>query len=172
MTPIGGIVRTRIGFPFGGRSWTTTVLVVASIHLAACGGGDRPVDDVGDSAAPAPTPQVAPGATASAAAGAADSTNSQLVVLGDSIFNGQAAGGTCFTCHGAGGTGATLGPDLTDSAWLHGDGSFGFIVNTVINGVPSPEQYPAPMLPMGGAALTPEQVRAVSAYVYSLSRGS
>lgn len=162
-------MKTWVGFPSSGRSWTTAVLVASSIHLAACGGGDRPADGVGDSAVPAPAPQATSG---SVAPGAAESTNPQLVALGDSIFNGQAAGGTCFTCHGADGQGSTLGPDLTDSAWQHGDGSVEFLVNVVTDGVPDPAQYPAPMPPMGGASLTPEQVRAVAAYVYSLSRGS
>jgi hypothetical protein len=34
--------------------------------------------------------------------------------------------------------------------------------------VPYPKQHAAPMPPMGGASLTPQQVCAVAAYVYSL----
>ena len=93
----------------------------------------------------------------------------QMVALGDSIFHGRAAGGTCQTCHGPDAKGTPLAPNLTDSQWLHGDGSFQFLVTTITNGVPQPKQHPGPMPPMGGAQLTPDQVRAVAAYVYSLS---
>ena len=37
-------------------------------------------------------------------------------------------------------------------------------------GVPQPKQHPAPMPAKGGAPLTDEQVKQVSAYVYSISR--
>ena len=93
----------------------------------------------------------------------------QLVALGDSIFEGQAAGGTCMTCHGPDAKGTQLAPDLTDDQWLNVDGSYQAIVNVVQNGVPTPKKHPAPMPPMGGSSLTPDQVRAVAAYVYSLS---
>lgn len=97
----------------------------------------------------------------------------QMIALGDSIFHGRAAGGTCQTCHGPDAKGTPMAPDLTDAQWHNGDGSYQFIVTTVTNGVPRPMQYPSPMPPMGGAQLTPDQVRAVAAYVYSLShRGS
>jgi hypothetical protein len=42
-------------------------------------------------------------------------------------------------------------------------------LSRVTNGVPNPKQHPGPMPPLGGAQRTPEQVRAVAAYVYSLS---
>ena len=92
------------------------------------------------------------------------------IALGDSIFHGRVAGGMCFTCHGPTGKGTPgLAPDLTDAKWLHGDGNYGFIVALVNAGVPKPvERVAAPMLPQGGAKLTPDQVRAVAAYVYSL----
>ena len=41
--------------------------------------------------------------------------------------------------------------------------------NIVTQGVPKPKQHPGTMLPMGGSQLSAEQVRAVAAYVYSLS---
>jgi mono/diheme cytochrome c family protein len=62
-----------------------------------------------------------------------------------------------------------MAPDLTDNTWIHGDGSLSFIEHTVTTGVPQPKSHPAPMPPMGGASLTPDQVKAVAAYVYSLS---
>lgn len=94
-------------------------------------------------------------------------SSGQMVALGGSIFHGQAAGGICYTCHGPDAKGTQLGPNLTDAEWLNGDGSQEFIVTTVTNGVPTPKKYPGMMPPMG-QTLTPDQVRAVAAYVFSL----
>jgi mono/diheme cytochrome c family protein len=91
--------------------------------------------------------------------------------LGDSIFHGQVGGGTCYACHGQDGKGTGVGPNLTDAEWLNTDGSLEGIMKTIQTGVPTPKKAPAPMPPMGGASLTPEQVRAVAAYEYSLSHG-
>jgi mono/diheme cytochrome c family protein len=52
---------------------------------------------------------------------------------------------------------------------LWSDGSYAGIKKTITDGVPQPKQYRSPMPAMGGAQLTPEQVSAVAAYVYSLS---
>jgi mono/diheme cytochrome c family protein len=93
-----------------------------------------------------------------------------VVALGDSIFHGKKAGGICFTCHGANAKGTPgLAPNLTDAKWIHGDGSYAFILGLVDKGVPKPKESAAPMLPKGGANLTPAQMRAVSAYVWTLS---
>lgn len=93
-----------------------------------------------------------------------------MIARGDSIFHGRLAGGACFGCHGNNGKGVTgLAPDLTTGKWLNGDGSLAFIAGVVAKGVPHPKQAPAPMPPMGGAKLGPAEVRAVAAYVYSLT---
>lgn len=93
-----------------------------------------------------------------------------VLALGDSIFHGKKAGGMCFTCHGATAKGtAGLAPDLTDAKWLHGDGSYAFIVGIVEKGIPKPKEAVAPMVARGGANLNAAQIRAVAAYVYSLS---
>lgn len=102
---------------------------------------------------------------------ASDSITAAMIARGDSVFHGKIGGGTCFVCHGQDAKGTQgLAPDLTAGKWLNGDGSFAFIVNTVQKGVPSPKESPAAMPPMGGANLVADQVRAVAAYVYSLSR--
>ena len=93
----------------------------------------------------------------------------QQIALGDSIFHGQVGGGTCTACHGQDAKGTAIAPDLTDSKWINGDGSYPFLVNTITNGVPKPKEHPAPMPPKGGAPLTDDQVKAVAAYEYSLS---
>ena len=112
--------------------------------------------------AAAAAPAAAPGAD-----GGAQSPGQ--VALGDSIFHGQLAGGTCTACHGQDAKGTVVAPDLTDAQWINGDGSYQFIVSTVTTGVPQPKQHPAPMPPKGGATLSDAQVHAVAAYVYSLS---
>jgi mono/diheme cytochrome c family protein len=78
-------------------------------------------------------------------------------------------GGTCFTCHGQDAKGTTLAPNLSDNTWIDGDGTYNYLVQRVTTGVPQPKQYPAPMPPKGGAPLSDAQVRAVAAYVYSLT---
>ena len=93
----------------------------------------------------------------------------EMVALGDRIYHGQVGGATCTGCHGTNGAGTPLGPDLTDTKWLWSDGSFPAIAKTITTGVSEPKQYRAPMPPMGGAQLTPEQVSAVAAYVWGLS---
>jgi glucose/arabinose dehydrogenase/mono/diheme cytochrome c family protein len=91
------------------------------------------------------------------------------VALGDRVFHGQAGGGTCAGCHGSNGKGTPLGPDLTNSKWLWGDGSLASITRIITNGVPQPKEYRSGMPPMGGAQLTPAEVKAVADYVWALS---
>ncbi len=101
----------------------------------------------------------------------ADTLPAALVALGDSIYHGRVAGGTCFACHHADGKGMPgLGPDLTDGTWLHGDGSVAFLETIIRVGVSKPKLAAAAMPPMGGATLTAHQIRAVAAYVYVMSR--
>jgi mono/diheme cytochrome c family protein len=97
----------------------------------------------------------------------------EMVTLGQRIYLGQVGGATCTGCHGADAKGTPLGPNLTDTQWLWGDGSFASIAKTITSGVPEPKQYRSPMPPMGGAQLTPDQVSALAAYIWGLShRGS
>jgi cytochrome c oxidase cbb3-type subunit 3 len=85
---------------------------------------------------------------------------------GDSIFNRR---GTCFTCHGERGVGmASLGPDLRDTTWLHGDGSFASILRVITDGVAVPKASPIGMPAFVGRLSTVERYR-VAAYVFSLS---
>jgi mono/diheme cytochrome c family protein len=89
--------------------------------------------------------------------------------LGNSIYQGQAAGGTCAGCHGTTAKGTPLAPNLTANKWLWGDGTYRSIVKTISQGVPTPKQHTGVMLPMGGAQLTPAQLDVVGAYVFALS---
>lgn len=90
----------------------------------------------------------------------------EQVEEGRQLFSGQAG---CMACHGPNAGGSTLAPDLTDDEWLHlSDPGVDALAELIISGVPEPQQYPAPMPPMGGANLSDEQVRALAAYVASL----
>ncbi len=91
------------------------------------------------------------------------------VVLGDRIYHGQAAGGTCEGCHGVHAEGSPLAPPLVTQHWLWGNGSLSSIEQVVDNGVPQPKEYRDPMPPKGGAPLTPSEVDAVSAYIWALN---
>ena len=93
----------------------------------------------------------------------------ETVALGDRIFHGQVAGAACTGCHGDSGQGTAIGPNLTGKNWLWSDGSLAGITKTITDGVSQPKQYRSPMPPMGGAQLTPDQVSAVAAYVWSIS---
>jgi mono/diheme cytochrome c family protein len=90
-------------------------------------------------------------------------------VLGERTYRGQVGGAGCTGCHGESGEGSPLGPDLTGQKWLWSDSSYAGITKTITEGVSQPKQYRSLMPPMGGAQLTPDQVSAVAAYVWSLS---
>jgi glucose/arabinose dehydrogenase/mono/diheme cytochrome c family protein len=92
-----------------------------------------------------------------------------IVDLGGRIYHGQVGGAACTGCHGESGQGSPLGPDLTGKKWLWSDGSWEGIAKTIADGVAQPKQYRSPMPPMGGAQLTQDQVKAVAAYVWSIS---
>ncbi len=93
----------------------------------------------------------------------------EMVVLGSRVYRGAMGGAACTGCHGGTGTGTPLGPDLTAKTPLWTDGSYAAIAKVIAAGVPQPKHYRSPMLPMGGAQLSPEQVSAVAAYVWALS---
>jgi len=148
------------------RHWSTAVVVplIIGIALAAC----EPAQEtpaVEEEAQAADSP--AAGALAQIdTASLPPGVTPEMVVEGRAIFTGQ---GICYTCHGMDGTGTQLAPNLTDDEWINVDGSYQAIVDLIPVGVPQPKQYPAPMPPMGGAQLSQDQIKAVAAYVYTLS---
>lgn len=97
-----------------------------------------------------------------------DGVTPELVERGRRLFHGA---GACTTCHGDDARGVpNLGSDLTDREWLQGDGSFAFLVESIRCGVPAEvAEAGVPMPPRGGVRLTPEQTRALAAYVWTLS---
>ena len=91
----------------------------------------------------------------------------QMVEQGAEIFGGR---GICFSCHGAEGVGGPLAPDLTAGEWLHVDGSYPGLIELITTGVAQPKNHPAPMPPKGGSAINEDDIKAVAAYVWTLSR--
>jgi glucose/arabinose dehydrogenase/mono/diheme cytochrome c family protein len=139
----------------------------SATRFTPCPSASAPAGEI--SAADAEPPEgTHPDAGATAAAVPPGATQ-EMVALGDRIYHGQVGGATCTGCHGAGGKGTPLGPDLTDSKWLWSDGSYAAIAKTITSGVPQPKEYRSPMPPMGGAQLTADQVSALAAYVWGLS---
>ena len=69
-------------------------------------------------------------------------------------------GARCAPCHGDQAQGV-IGPNLTDNAWLHGDGSLSAIYQLVENGVPEKG------MPAWGRQLTPVELRKLVAFVGS-----
>jgi|ERR671921_762635 mono/diheme cytochrome c family protein len=111
----------------------------------------------------ASTPKAPP--TDSAAAAPA-SVTPELIAQGDKIFHGT---GNCYACHGTNAQGS-VGPNLTDAEWIHSKGSYDEIVAQVTKGVPKEESKSGIVMPpRGGGTISDEDVKAVAAYVYSLS---
>lgn len=141
---------------------TLSSLVILAAFTAACGGGGEA------------KPEAAPAAEAPAAPAAAASLDPatitpQMLALGDSLFHGLIGATSCQACHGADGAQGTVAPVLTDAEWLHSDGSWEGIYNTVKGGVSQPKKFTSMMPPDGGVPMTDEQRHAVTAYVYKLS---
>lgn len=86
---------------------------------------------------------------------------------GRDLFAGQ---GACQACHGPNGSGSQLAPNLADDEWLNiSEPTVDQLAEVIREGVPQPQEHPAPMPPMGGADLSDEQVQALAGYVASLS---
>lgn len=83
----------------------------------------------------------------------------EQLLLGDRIFHGEAARGTCFQCHGWDGKGTATGNDLTNGSLNWGE-SFREIKATILNNMK--------LAPGQDGDLTPDDVHAVTAYVWAL----
>ena len=147
---------------------------VGSPKYTVCPGASAPAGDLSadDAKPPEGTHPDAGAAAETASLPVPAGATKEMVALGDRIFHGQVAGATCTGCHGGNAKGSPLGPNLTDAQWLWGDGSYAAIAKIITTGVPRPKQYRSPMPPMGGAALSSDQVSAVAAYIWGLSHRS
>jgi mono/diheme cytochrome c family protein len=148
------------------RQWSALIAMLTVVAATACEKKEENTTINADTAAVvAPVPEPAAGAPTGTATLPAGVT-ADMVTQGQAIFSGQ---GNCFTCHGQDAKGTQLAPNLTDSTWLNSDGTYEGILQTVTVGVPTPKEHPAPMPAKGGSSITDDQVKAVSAYVYSIS---
>lgn len=156
------------------------LFTTAALGLTACGGDANGSDEMAEMAETAET-MAEQGAEAvgemAEDAGAAAGMSQELpegvtmamVDEGKTVFEGA---GICTSCHGPSGEGIpNLGGNLTDDDWVHSDGSYEAIVETVMNGV-SPEASTSgvPMPERAGTNISDDQVRAVAAYVWTLSK--
>ncbi len=136
------------------KSWSAFALLLAVVPACAApaaGGGPA-----------------APGAPPVAAA---PTVTPQMLAQGSSIFGGP---GRCTSCHGQGGVGTSLAPNLTDNEWIWINPAQPLVPQLeplIRNGIPQPRQYGFPMPAMGGANLNETQITNLSAYVASLSGG-
>jgi glucose/arabinose dehydrogenase/cytochrome c5 len=142
-----------------GRIWRVTYTGAASAKVTAA---PKPV--VAAPAAVASTQPAAPTQTGALPPG----VTGDLIAAGDRVYHAT----SCAACHGADAKGATPGPDLTSSKYLWGDGSLAAITRVIREGVAEPKEFRSPMPPMGGSPLPDDDLKAVSAYVWSLSHKS
>lgn len=106
------------------------------------------------------------GSVSAEAQGLPEGVTQAMVDKGNEIFHKQ---GLCYACHGQDAKGL-VGPNLTDDVWLHSKGTFDEIVKQVATGVTKEQaKSGVPMPAKGGSSITDDEVKAVAAYVYSLS---
>jgi mono/diheme cytochrome c family protein len=89
-----------------------------------------------------------------------------MIDQGKTLYHGPAL---CSSCHGENGAGTAIGPKFNDQTWLHSDGSYPAILNTIKVGVQTPKESMIPMLAKGGSGITDDQAAQVAAYVWRLS---
>jgi mono/diheme cytochrome c family protein len=112
-------------------------------------------------AAPAAAPAAAQ--QAPRPAGVTDSA----IAWGQHLFHGSA---NCASCHGYDAQGTDEGPALTGALWLHGPGTYQWLVEQIARGIPAHETWTRKPMPMRGWTNMPDDdVRAVAAYVWSIT---
>ncbi len=82
--------------------------------------------------------------------------NNEKLVTGKAVYQSK-----CLSCHGDKGQG-TIGPNLTDNYWVHGDGKAVNIAKVIHSGVPEKG------MPPWSAILSEDEAYAVTSYVKSL----
>jgi mono/diheme cytochrome c family protein len=102
-----------------------------------------------------------------ASAGGAAVATPALIARGDSVFHGP---GNCYACHGSKAEGL-VGPSLVDAEWIHSKGTMEEIAAHVATGIPKEQSKSGiPMPAKGGSNISDDDVKAVAAYVHSLSQ--
>jgi mono/diheme cytochrome c family protein len=102
-----------------------------------------------------------------ASGGGAGVATPAMIARGDSVFHGP---GNCYACHGSKAEGL-VGPSLVDAEWIHSKGTMEEIAAQVTTGIPKEKSKSGiPMPPKGGSTISDGDVKAVAAYVHSLSQ--
>jgi cytochrome c oxidase cbb3-type subunit 3 len=100
-------------------------------------------------------------------AGTVAAVTPAAIARGDTVYHGP---GNCYACHGNKGEGL-VGPSLIDAEWIHSKGTYEEIITQISGGVPKEKSKSGiPMPPKGGSTISDEDVKAVAAYVHSLSQ--
>jgi mono/diheme cytochrome c family protein len=98
-----------------------------------------------------------------------DGVTAEMIEKGKTVFGGA---GLCYACHGKEAQGS-VGPNLTDAEWLHSKGTYPEIVAQIMKGVPKEESKKGiAMPPKGGSSISDDDVKAVAAYVWSVSHAA
>jgi mono/diheme cytochrome c family protein len=106
------------------------------------------------------------GAAPAKAQGVPEGATKAMVDKGDTIYH---KAGLCYACHGQDGKGL-VGPSLTDDVWLHSKGTYPELIAQITKGVTKEESKSGvPMPGKGGSTISDDDVKAVAAYVWSLS---
>lgn len=163
--------------------YRTSGFAVAALSLSlsallACGGSEAGQQEAAASQVEAAQPiQVAQGhqmeghemASQQQQAALPEGVTAEMVAQGKQLYGGA---GLCNVCHGPDGEGVQgLGANLTDSEWVHSDGSVEGIAKSIMMGVDASKSSTGTAMPAkGGSGITDEQVKAVAAYVYTLSK--
>ncbi len=136
-----------------------TWILACVIVLALRGAAPAVAQTSSQPATPAKPEPAVPSATSAA-------YSPELVAKGETLFRGS---GNCYACHGSNGEGM-IGPSLIDAEWIHSKGSYDEIVAQITQGIPKEQSKNGiAMPPKGGATLSDDDVKAVAAYVHSLS---
>ena len=137
--------------------------------LAIAGTAPVAAQSSSDTSASTPSKQTTSQGGAAPSAPAEAGAPSALIARGDAVFHGP---GNCYACHGSKGEGL-VGPNLTDSEWIHSKGTLEDIEAQINHGVPKEESKSGiAMPPKGGSTISDEDVKACAAYVHSLSQKS
>ncbi|MEP6573858.1 MAG: cytochrome c [Gemmatimonadota bacterium] len=96
-------------------------------------------------------------------AGVTDSS----IAWGSRLFHGSAK---CSRCHGEEARGTDDGPALTGAIWLHGPGTYEWLVEQITRGIPAHQTWTGrPMPARGWSQMPDDDVRAVAGYVWSIT---
>lgn len=151
------------------RTFELSSALLFTLTTIACGGGEKPAEEMPAAEAPAaeaPAPAPAAGADLSAVA-LPEGVTAEMVEAGKTLYPTA----VCAACHGPEAKGVPgMAPSLADATWLNIDGSYAAIVTTITEGVAKPKESPTPMPAKGGnAGMTDQQVKELAAYIFALS---